>query len=151
MSTAMPLPDAEPRHAPEEGFGLVEVVVSMFLLAILAVGLLPGIINGLKQSANNITITAATQLVDEQIDLALSSGSTCSTIRNLAGSATSTDSRGVSLSRVTATTGSAVAATVCPVGASSYPTTVIVSVSVTRAGAATAVASATTQIYVDAP
>ena len=144
MSSSNRLPRRADFLHDDSGFGLVEVVVSMFLLAILAVGLLPGIINGLKQSANNITITAATQLVDEQIDLALASGSTCSTIRNLASSATTTDSRGVSLSRSTT-------AAVCPTGASSYPTTLAVSVSVTRPGNATPVASASTLVYVDAP
>lgn len=151
MSSCNRVPANPHPSATNEGFGLVEVVVSMFLLAILALGLLPGIVNGLKQAANNITITAATQLVDEQIDLALSSGSTCSTIRSLASSASTTDSRGVLLSRTTVTAGSVTPTTVCPAGASSYPTTVVVSVSVTRSGNATAVASASTLIYVDAP
>jgi type II secretory pathway pseudopilin PulG len=147
-STSLPSSDGP---VDDEGFGLVEVVVSIFLLAVLAMGLLPGIVNGLKQSAGNITITAATQMVDEQIDLAVSSGSTCSTIRDLASSKSTTDSRGVSLSRTTATAVSASPATACPVAATAYPTTVLVSVSVTRAGSATAVASASTLVYVDAP
>lgn len=84
----------------ESGFGLVEIVVSMFMLAILALAFLPLLINGLKTSAANATLATATQLVNEQMQDA-SAASTCSAVTSLAGVQSTTDPRNVTIQLTT--------------------------------------------------
>jgi len=129
--------DAQTGHAA--GFGLVEVVVAMFLLAMLAVAFLPFLVQGITQSAANGTFAAATQLVNKEMEDARAR-TTCSA---LTGSTFSVlDPRGVTL-RVARTVGGT-----CPVAASSYPVTVPVSVTVTRTDTGVVVSSAATLIFV---
>ncbi|MFN3707730.1 prepilin-type N-terminal cleavage/methylation domain-containing protein [Microcella sp.] len=52
----------------DRGFGLVEVVVSMFLLTLLAVAFLPLLIESLRITVRNATIATATQVLSEQLD-----------------------------------------------------------------------------------
>jgi type II secretory pathway pseudopilin PulG len=97
------------RLRSDSGFGLVETVISMFMLAILAVLFLPLLIQGLRQSAANTTLATATQLVNEQLRLAQASGTACANVTALAGTSDFTDPRGVVI-RLTTTVGS------CPAG-----------------------------------
>ncbi len=126
----------------DDGFGLVEIVVSIFILAILSLALLPLLLDGVKQTADNVTLAAATQLVDKQIDLVQSSPSTCAAITPLNRTTTSTDSRGVSLSLATV-----VAA--CPSASVNSPSTVTVTVTATRASTGASLAQATTAVYIN--
>ena len=80
----------------DEGFGLVEAVVSMLVLATLAIAFLPLLITGLKQSATNATTAFATQLVSERMSLAQSATS-CSALTLVGSSATQTDPRGAQI------------------------------------------------------
>ncbi len=98
------------RHArdDEAGFGLIEIVVSMFILALLAVAFLPLLVQGLKTSAANATLATATQLVNQKMESA-SAVSTCTGVTAIAGVSSLTDPRGVTI-QVTTT----VAA--CPTG-----------------------------------
>lgn len=64
----------------ESGFGFIEVVVAMFLLALVAIGILPTIITALQLSSSNITLTTATQLLNQQLDEARELPPTCSAI-----------------------------------------------------------------------
>ena len=59
--------------ASEDGLGLIEVVVAMVVLAILAIAMVPLLMQGLIQSKANVTIAAATQFVDAELDRANSS------------------------------------------------------------------------------
>lgn len=77
----------------DEGFGLVEAVVSMLILATLAIAFLPVLITGLKQSATNSTQAFATQLVAERMNLAQAATS-CSALTLVASSGRETDPRG---------------------------------------------------------
>jgi type II secretory pathway pseudopilin PulG len=77
----------------DDGFGLVEAVVSMLVLATLAIAFLPLLITGLKQSATNSTTAFATQLVGERMSLAQAATS-CSALTLVASSGTETDARG---------------------------------------------------------
>ena len=52
----------------DEGIGLVEIVVSMFLLALIAVSFLPILIQGMLTSVRNATTATASQLVSQQLD-----------------------------------------------------------------------------------
>lgn len=62
---------------PNSGFGLVEVIVAMALLLIVAVAMLPVFVSSLRLSAENVSVTTATQMVSEQMDLARGLSQTC--------------------------------------------------------------------------
>jgi Tfp pilus assembly protein PilV len=126
-----------------EGVSLVEVVVSMFILALIAMAFLPLLVQGVKQSAASATRATAVQLVSDQIDQARSAGTSCAVVRGLVGSVVTSDSRGNSLTR-TNTAGT------CSTVVGSYPTTLTFTVDVTRTGGIS-LAKASTLIYVGAP
>lgn len=131
------------RHSNDDGFGLVEIVVSIFILAILSLALLPLLINGVKQTTNNVTLAAATQLVDQQINAAQSGPPTCVAMNNLTRIPfPSTDSRGVALSRVTTMTA-------CTPSTPSTPSTVNLTVTVNRVSTGLPLAQATTTVYIN--
>lgn len=54
----------------ERGFGIIEIVVAMFLLALLVISFAPILVNTLKFTARNTTIATATQIVNQQIEAA---------------------------------------------------------------------------------
>lgn len=129
-------------HAPteptsDEGLGLIEIVVSMLMLAILAIAFLPLLVEGLKLSARNTTLATATQLVSERMQLAQAAGPECTDVAALGGVSTFTDPRGVEL-EVTTTTG------LCE------PTTRLLSVSaaVVRLDTVETITSSSTLVYV---
>lgn len=124
---------------PERGFGLIEIVVSLFLLAILSMAVLPLLVQGMRLSASNATLAAATQLANQQIEL-VRSQSLCGAI--VPATVTMT-TQGVTL-QASRTVGSS-----CP--AAGYPITVPVSVSVTRTDTNAVVASAKTLVFVTGP
>ena len=61
----------------DSGFGLVEIVISMFLIGIIAVSFLPVLVQALKASALNITVATSTQMINEQLDAARGEVSNC--------------------------------------------------------------------------
>lgn len=85
----------------DEGFGLIEAVVSMLIIAALAVAFLPLLITGLKQSAANSTLAFATQLVSEQMSLAQAASPSCANLLLVAGTETLVDPRDVRVQVVT--------------------------------------------------
>jgi type II secretory pathway pseudopilin PulG len=125
--------------AADSGIGIVEIVIAMFLLALLATATLPLFVSTLKLSAGNSSITTATQLVEEQLTQARAQTATCSALTAFAGTATTpvTDGAGKSLATTRTVT--------CP---SSYPGTARFTATVRAAGAVAA--SATTLVYVSA-
>jgi prepilin-type N-terminal cleavage/methylation domain-containing protein len=70
---------------PDEGFGLVEILVAMGLLSVIALSMLPIFISTLRLSSNNVSLTTATQLVSEQMDVARALAPTCSAVQAYAG------------------------------------------------------------------
>lgn len=126
-------------HDRDRGFGLIEIVVAMFLLAIVTMAVLPLLVQGLKLSASNATVAAATQLANQQVEL-VRSQSLCGAIVPATTTATA---QGVAL-QVSRTIG-----ITCP--ASGYPITVPVSVRVTRTDTSAVVATAKTLIFVTGP
>lgn len=129
----------------ESGFGLIEIVISMFLLGLLAVAFLPLLITSMQTTVRNSTIATATQLVNQQMEQARAAGNTCTALTAY-GSATLasvTDARGTSYqpARTVAS---------CPTVATGYPRTVSVSVSVSVPGSATPPVTATTLVYLRA-
>lgn len=131
----MPDPSRE-----DAGYGLVEVVVSMFILAIIAMAFLPVLIQGMKSSVTNATSATAGQLVSQEMDAARALPATCAALDAFddATPATSTDARGT-VFQPHRSVGA------CP---TSYPGVIEVRVWITE-GAGTAVkAEAKTLVYV---
>lgn len=130
----------------ENGFGVIEVVVSMFLLGMMSVSFVPLLLNSWKDTGANTTIATATQIVNQQIEGARAvrsaSSSTPSCADVLAYLQVTLppviDPRGVTLQPQWNSTS-------CP---SIYPGVVRASVQVNRDGVATPIASAVTLIYV---
>lgn len=133
-------------HTLEDGFGMVEVVISLFLLSLLSVSFIPLLVNSIKSTGKNTTIATATQIVNQEIEGARAVRSPTSTMPSCLDLtnflnvtiATVTDPRGVTLlPKWDPTT--------CP---ASFPGVVRARVSVTRSGSSTVVAQAVTLIYV---
>ncbi|OZB82150.1 MAG: hypothetical protein B7X41_16310, partial [Microbacterium sp. 14-71-5] len=85
------------RARAEEGFGLVEVVIAMFLLGLIAIAILPALVNGLGYSARQSTVATATRQVNSLIDQVRQSPA-CSSMPTILGTSatprTFTDGRG---------------------------------------------------------
>jgi type II secretory pathway pseudopilin PulG len=111
----------------------------MLLLAIVSMSVLPLLVQGLKLSASNAAVAAATQLANQQVELVRSQ-----TLCGAVVPATSTvTSQGVTL-QVTRTVGIS-----CPAGG--YPIAVPVTVSVTRTAPSAVLATVKTLVFVTGP
>jgi type II secretory pathway pseudopilin PulG len=131
----------QPSTVGDRGFGMSEIVVSMFMLALLALALLPLLISSVQLSSKNVTLTTATQLVNEQMDVVRGLAPTCSTITRFAGETVglrTTDPRGTVLA-VKRTT------EVCP---TAYPGLMTFTAQVRADGSAQVLAEATTRIFI---
>lgn len=116
------------RAATDEGFGLVEIVVALFMLAILSVAFLPLLIQGLQVSADNATRATGTQILHDRLEAVRSQSVKCTEVRTaLAGTVTSTvvDPRGIQFQVKTVIPA-------CPTTTASYPGTIAVTVEVRR-------------------
>lgn len=132
------------RFASDEdaGFGLVEIVVSMFLLALLAVAFLPLLIDAMRATVRNATTATATQLVSEQLDAVSLLPRTCAALTafETATVPTTTDARGTDYTaRRDAST--------CP--SSGYPVAVQVRVWVTASNNPDLLVDAVTTVIVE--
>ena len=128
---------------PDVGFGMVEVVVSMFLLAVIAMAILPVIVSSLKASEKNISLTTGTQLVSEQMDVARGLATTCAAVTSYANETVgllSTDPRGTVL-QVHRQAGT------CP---AFFPSVITFTTWVTIQGKTTRLAQSETRIHVTA-
>ncbi|MBG6213160.1 type II secretory pathway pseudopilin PulG [Cryobacterium sp. CAN_C3] len=123
---------------------MIEIVISMFLLALLAIAFLPLLVQGVKQSSVNSSLAAATQLVNNEMELARSR-TTCSSLTATTFSVL--DPRGITLQVARTVGGSCPAATVPP-AAPAYPITVPVTVTVTRSDTGAVLSSASTLVFV---
>ncbi len=130
----------------ETGFTLIEIVVSMFILALLAMALIPLLIQGLKTSAETAAVASATQLVNSQLDLVRSQPSTCSGVLGAPSPTVGPPStyRGVPL-QLTATPG----ACPTPTPTASVPGTMSYNVTVVRLDTGKTLAQASTLVYVN--
>ncbi len=132
--------------ALDDGFGVIEVVVAMFLLSILSVSFIPVLVNSIKSTGKNTTIATATQIVNQEIEGARAVRSptattpSCLDITNFLSVtiASTTDPRGVTLIPKWDPTS-------CP---ATFPGVVRARISVTRSGSTTPMAQAVTLIYV---
>jgi type II secretory pathway pseudopilin PulG len=84
------------RKPDDEGFGLVEVIIAFFLLAIIAVVILPGLVNGIRYSTQQSTVATATRHLNALVEQARSNP-TCGTLASVAAASTFTDGRGATI------------------------------------------------------
>ncbi len=127
----------------DEGFGIVEVVVAMFLLALIAIAILPTIIAALRLSSSNITLTTSTQLINQQLDEARELAPTCAALTAYANETIGRlveDPRGTVLRINRSVT--------CP---TTYPATVRLTAWVTIDGDTARIAESSTLIFVREP
>jgi len=132
--------DQRPNES-DAGFGVIEIVVSMFLLSLLAVAFLPLLIESMTVTVRNSTIATASQLVSQQLDEVRIIASNCADVSafdDVAITAT-TDARGTVFQPHRE-----VAA--CP---AAYPGVVQVRAWVTESGDPKALAEAVTLVYVE--
>jgi Tfp pilus assembly protein PilV len=130
----------------ESGFGVIEVVISMFLLGVMAIAFVPLLVNSMRNSATNTTIATATQIVNQQIEgvRAVRSASaatpTCNDVTQYLNVTLTpvVDPRGVTLLPQWSST-------TCP---STYPGVVRAQVSVKKLNELTPIASAVTMVFV---
>lgn len=130
------------RLTDDAGFGIAEVLVAMFLLGLIAVALIPILVQGLRVSAQNAALATATQLANQQIEQ-VRGVTACGSIT---AATTTASAQNVPLKAVR-TIG-----TTCPAGPTTgYPTTVKVSVTVTRTDTSVVLATANTLVFVTGP
>jgi prepilin-type N-terminal cleavage/methylation domain-containing protein len=124
----------------DQGMSLVEIVVAMFILAMLSLALIPALIAAVKQSASNTLLSSATHLVSARLDEARVQSATCSAVAALAAQAVpeTKSANGVML-RIAQLAGP------CP---AAYPGTVKFTASVYRADSNALLATAATLVYV---
>ena len=126
----------------ERGFGLIEIVISMFLLALLAVAFLPLLITAMKTTVQTSSVATSSQLLSRQLDAVRTLEPNCSAISGFDDIvvATTISSRGTVFQphRQVLT---------CP---TTYPGVVNVRVWVTEAGKVKVLSEATTLVYVKA-
>ncbi|WP_268236549.1 type IV pilus modification PilV family protein [Microbacterium album] len=70
------------RTGRDEGFGMVEVLIAMFIVALIALAFLPLLVQGLSAAALNTKAAAAAQLVNEKITAVAGTPWTCADAAN---------------------------------------------------------------------
>ncbi|WP_457101727.1 type IV pilus modification PilV family protein [Microbacterium sp. P5_E9] len=75
------------------GFGVVEIIVSMFLLAIIAVAILPALWTGIRLSSEQAIVATATRQLNSMVDQARQSP-TCAALLTTVSSKSFTDGKG---------------------------------------------------------
>lgn len=131
--------------ADQAGVSVVEIVMAMFILAVMSIGVLPLMMGSVQASAKNRDLVAATSLANAQLatlqaDFPNSAENSCNAVKAMAATAISDPS------------GSGATATIsvgdCP---ADYPGTVTVKVAGLPANAKTAAVQLTSEILVVAP
>ena len=122
----------------DDGLGLIEIVVSLLLLAVISLAVVPLMMQGLTQSARMTTLATANQLAGTQMESVRSAPPACGASAITSTVATVTDARRVPL---------AVARRIgtCP---SALPGTFRVDITVTRTDTGASLSTATTLVYV---
>ncbi|MCY7289266.1 MAG: type II secretion system GspH family protein [Cryobacterium sp.] len=136
-------------NVPAEGFGLIEIVISMFLLGLLAIAFLPLLVTSMQTTVRNSAVATAAQLLNQELGLVRAAGDTCGLLTAYGASEpvpASSDVRGTSYQRAHAVAS-------CPSGSVNYPRTVSVTVSVTitAPGQSYSPVTTTTLVYLKAP
>lgn len=80
----------------DEGFSIVEVIIAMFLLAIVAVAILPALFNGVRYSSQQSAVATATRQLNSFVEQARQTPS-CGSLNSAAATKTFTDGAGKTL------------------------------------------------------
>ncbi|TFC64589.1 type II secretion system protein [Cryobacterium sp. TMT2-18-3] len=132
------------RDDPDTGLGLFEILVSMMILALLAVAVLPVLVQGLRSASNNATRATANQFAGQELDLVRTLSPNCTAVSAFddGPSQVATDARGISL-EIIRFVGA------CP-AVTDYPGVVSVSVEIRNLGVPTPIlAKATTLVLLE--
>ena len=128
-----------PRPSRDAGFGMIEIVVSMLLLSLLAIGFLPMLVTALRVSVSNTTMASATQLVASHLEGIRAFGSSCAQLETYPSTVPAVfDDGGLTLHVHVVVT--------CP---TAYPETALVRISVVGDSTVDPIADAATRIFVD--
>lgn len=88
--------DASSRR--DAGIGLIEIIISMFLISLLAIAFIPVLVSALRASELNSTSATATRLVAQAIDDARTRGAAdCAAAQLLNATRDTVDAQGVTL------------------------------------------------------
>lgn len=124
----------------EHGFGMIEVVVSIFMLGLLAIAFIPVLLQGLRATEQNSTLASATQLVNQSLELSRGQTFDCEGLVSFAAEIiTGADARGTVLTVIRTLPAGCNATDGIPE---------LLSISVTAAGSDEILASATTHVVV---
>ena len=134
--------DSESAGTHEAGLGLVEIVVAMFLLALLAVAFAPFLIGAMKTAVQNTAVATGSQLLGQELDLLRATPPYCDRVTafGAAPAVAVTDDRGTTYQPSRTVQG-------CP---ADYPGLVRVTVTITAEGLAAPALRATTMFHVEA-
>lgn len=133
----------------DDGFSLVEVLIAMFLFAVISLAVLPLLITGIQLSTVNRDVVAATSVANERIaqlreqfPTSATSVKKCNALLTAVAAISPTDARNPRLTISAAALPEKVPVgtptpAVCPVGAANYPRSIRVTVTVREAGGAT--------------
>lgn len=121
----------------DDGLSLVEVIVAMFLLAVLSLAVLPLLIAGVSLSVDNGETVAATAVANDRIALlrdefptSPDSARTCTALVDAIAAADTGDPNNPDLTISTVAAPDDPGDPVCPASASAYPRSVLVTVTV---------------------
>lgn len=93
---------ADTRSGRDSGLGLIEIIISMFLISLLAIAFIPVLVSALRASELNSTVATATRLVAQAIDDARTRGAAdCAAAQLLNATRDTVDAQGVTLRVVT--------------------------------------------------
>lgn len=79
-----------------DGFSIIEVIIAMFLLAIVAVAILPALFNGVRYSSQQSAVATATRQLNSLVEQARQTPS-CGSLNSAATTRTFTDGSGKTL------------------------------------------------------
>ncbi|GAA3775614.1 hypothetical protein GCM10022240_29040 [Microbacterium kribbense] len=77
----------------DDGFSIVEVIIAMFLLAIIATAILPMLLQGIRYSAQQSAVATATRQLSATIDT-VRANATCATVGSILGARSYADGSG---------------------------------------------------------
>jgi len=98
------------RSADAAGFSLIEVIISMVILGIIAIAMLPALINGIRYSSEQASVATATRQLNAIVEEARRAPS-CANLATARATKTFTDGSG----RDFTTSGSSGSCTPCPI------------------------------------
>lgn len=90
------MPRIRRTYLSDAGFSIVEVIIAMFLLAIIAVALLPALVNGIRYSSQQSAVATATRQLNSLVEQARQTPS-CGALSSAAATKTFTDGAGRTL------------------------------------------------------